>query len=82
MFPRGLTLAIEGTNQVRSGNKDFAAPTREYTVKAIELIEADKRPVKYRRSALAGIQNQMAAAALSNAGLSRLYVPAIKKKPA
>ena len=39
-----LTLAIEGSNQVRLGNKDFAAPTREYAVKTIELIEADKRP--------------------------------------
>ncbi|CAN5693519.1 hypothetical protein BH20ACI4_BH20ACI4_25860 [soil metagenome] len=39
-----LTLSIEGTNQVRSGNKDFAAPTQEHTAKAIELIEADKRP--------------------------------------
>ena len=39
-----LTLSIEGTNQVRTGNKNFAAPTREHTAKAIELIEADKRP--------------------------------------
>ena len=39
-----LTLAIEGANQVRMGNKDFAATAREYAVKTIELLEADKRP--------------------------------------
>ncbi|MGI9055608.1 MAG: hypothetical protein ACR2F2_07375 [Pyrinomonadaceae bacterium] len=39
-----LTLALEGSNQVRMGNKDFAAPTSEYADKTIELMEADKRP--------------------------------------
>ncbi len=39
-----LTLAIEGGNQVRLGNKEFAALTGEYAAKTIELIEADKRP--------------------------------------
>jgi tetratricopeptide (TPR) repeat protein len=39
-----LTLAIEGSNQVRMGNKQFAAPAREYAAAAAELIEADKRP--------------------------------------
>lgn len=39
-----LTLAIEGSNQVRLGNKDFAAPTRDFAATAVELIEADKRP--------------------------------------
>lgn len=39
-----LTLSIEGTNQIRTGSKEFAAPTQEYTAEAIELIEADKRP--------------------------------------
>lgn len=39
-----LTLALEGSNQIRMGNKDFAAPTREYADKTIELMEAEKRP--------------------------------------
>ena len=39
-----LTLVIEGSNQVRTNNKDFIAASREHAVKAIELIEADKRP--------------------------------------
>ncbi len=39
-----LTLVIEGSNAARTGNGEFVAPTREYAVKAIELIEADKRP--------------------------------------
>ena len=41
-----LTLAIEGSNQMRMGNKDFSAPSREYAVKTIELLEADKRPAE------------------------------------
>ena len=39
-----LVLAVEGSNQVRLGNKDFAAPAREYAATVIELVEADKRP--------------------------------------
>lgn len=39
-----LRLTIEGSNQIRTGSKDYGAQTKEYGVKAIELIEADKRP--------------------------------------
>lgn len=39
-----LTLAIEGANQLQLGKNEFVAPTREYAAKAVELIEADRRP--------------------------------------
>lgn len=39
-----LRLTIEGSNHLRTGGKDYAAQTKEYGVKAIELLEADKRP--------------------------------------
>lgn len=39
-----LQLAVEGSNLLRGGNKEFVAPARGYAVKAVELIEADKRP--------------------------------------
>lgn len=39
-----LTLAVEGSNLVRTGTGTFAAASREYAARAIELIEADKRP--------------------------------------
>jgi tetratricopeptide (TPR) repeat protein len=39
-----LQLAVEGTNLTRTGTKDFASVSRDYAVKAIELIEANKRP--------------------------------------
>lgn len=37
-------LAIDGSNLLRSGTKDYAAQSRDYAVKAIELIEANKKP--------------------------------------
>jgi len=39
-----VRLAIEGSNQLRSGNKDFAAQSRDFSAQAIELIEANKKP--------------------------------------
>ena len=39
-----LRLALEGANQVRMEKTEFTAPARESAAKAIELIEADKRP--------------------------------------
>ena len=45
-----LTLAVEGSNQVRSGNKTFAVASRDYAAKAIELIEADKRPADIKQA--------------------------------
>lgn len=39
-----LRLTIEGSNQLRSGNKEYAAQTRDYGTKAIEIIEAGKQP--------------------------------------
>lgn len=39
-----LRLTIEGSNQLRAGNKDYAAQTREIGAQTIALIEADKRP--------------------------------------
>jgi tetratricopeptide (TPR) repeat protein len=39
-----LQLAVEGSNLLRTGTKDYAAPARAYAVRAVELIEADKRP--------------------------------------
>ncbi len=40
-----LQLATEGANLVRSGTKDYAPVSRSYAVQAIELIEANKKPV-------------------------------------
>lgn len=39
-----LRLALDGANQLRAGNKEYAAQTREYAAKAIEIIEAGKKP--------------------------------------
>jgi tetratricopeptide (TPR) repeat protein len=39
-----LRLAVEGSNQLRMGTKDYAAAARDAAAKAIELVEADKRP--------------------------------------
>lgn len=39
-----LILASAGVNLVRSGDAKYAAPSREYAVKAVELIEANKKP--------------------------------------
>ena len=38
-----LQLAIEGSNQLRSGNKSFISQTLSFSNKAIELIEANKK---------------------------------------
>jgi hypothetical protein len=39
-----LRLAVQGSNQLRGGNKDYAASSRDYAEQAIELIEAGKKP--------------------------------------
>jgi hypothetical protein len=39
-----LKLAIDGANLLRTGTKDFAAPSRDYASQAIALIEAGKKP--------------------------------------
>jgi tetratricopeptide (TPR) repeat protein len=39
-----LLLAVEGANLARAGEGKFAAPSRDYAVKAAELIEAGKKP--------------------------------------
>lgn len=39
-----LQLAVEGSNLLRGGTKDFVPASREYATKAIELIEANKKP--------------------------------------
>ncbi len=39
-----VKLAIEGSNLLRTGTKDYAAQSREYGAQAIALIEADKKP--------------------------------------
>ena len=39
-----LQLAVEGANLVRSGNKEYMPQSRTYGIRAIELIETDKRP--------------------------------------
>lgn len=39
-----LILSTEGTNLARTGNAKFAPQSREYALKAIELIEANKKP--------------------------------------
>lgn len=39
-----LQLAIEGANLARTGNKEFAQQSRDHAQKAIELIEANKKP--------------------------------------
>jgi len=37
-------LAIDGSNLLRSGTKDYALQSRDYALKSIELIEANKKP--------------------------------------
>ncbi|HVE58500.1 MAG TPA: hypothetical protein VNB22_16830, partial [Pyrinomonadaceae bacterium] len=39
-----LKLAVDGANLLRTGTKDFAAPSREYAAQSIALIEANKKP--------------------------------------
>jgi tetratricopeptide (TPR) repeat protein len=42
-----LRLAVEGSNQLRMGTKDYAAAARNAAAKAVELVEADKRPENF-----------------------------------
>lgn len=37
-------LAIEGSNLLRAGAKDFSGQSHDYSMQAIELIEANKKP--------------------------------------
>ncbi len=37
-------LALKGSNAVRQGNAQFAEPSKQYATKAIEIVEADKKP--------------------------------------
>ena len=39
-----LKLAIEGSNLLRTGTKDYAAQSRSYAAEAVALIEANKKP--------------------------------------
>lgn len=39
-----LHLAIEGSNLIRTGTKDYAPASRDYAAQTIELIEANKKP--------------------------------------
>lgn len=41
-----LQMAIEGSNLLRAGNKEFAPASRTFAVQAIELIEAGKKPAE------------------------------------
>lgn len=39
-----LQLAVEGSNQLRTGNNKYVAQTKGYSTQAIVLIEANKKP--------------------------------------
>jgi hypothetical protein len=39
-----IQLALKGSNAVRQGNAQYAEPSKQYGTKAIEMIEADKKP--------------------------------------
>lgn len=39
-----LHLAMEGSNLIRTGTKDYAKTSREYAARTVELIEANKKP--------------------------------------
>ena len=39
-----LQLAMEGSNLVRTGTKDYAKVSRDYAAQTVELIEANKKP--------------------------------------
>lgn len=39
-----LKLALDGSNLLRTGNKDFAVQSRDYASQTIALIEANKKP--------------------------------------
>lgn len=39
-----LHLAIEGSNLIRTGTKDYAKASRDYAAQSVELIEANKKP--------------------------------------
>jgi len=41
-----LFLTIEGTNQVRAGNTKYAAQTKDFAVKAVEIIESGQKPAE------------------------------------
>ncbi|MBL8205050.1 MAG: hypothetical protein JNM09_12530 [Blastocatellia bacterium] len=37
-------LALKGSNAVRQGNAQYSEPSKQYALKAIEMIETDKKP--------------------------------------
>ncbi len=39
-----IQLALKGSNAVRQGNAAYVEPSKQYGTKAIEMIEADKKP--------------------------------------
>lgn len=40
-------LALVGIDQARTGNAQFVEPSRQYGIKAVELIEANKKPADF-----------------------------------
>lgn len=41
-----LLLAVEGSNLARTGNRKYAAQSRDFAVKGIEVIESGKKPAE------------------------------------
>lgn len=41
-----LFLTVEGSNQVRSGNNKYAAQTKDFAAKAIQIIESGTKPAE------------------------------------
>jgi hypothetical protein len=65
-----LTLmVIEGTNLARTGNAKFAGQSAEYANKAIELIEAEKKPANYDEAKWTGYKTNNLPALYQSAGV-------------
>jgi hypothetical protein len=66
-------LAVEGSNLLRSGTKDFAAKSRSYAEQAIALIEANKKPANIDDAAWKEYQTKRLPELYQTVGVTDFY---------
>lgn len=71
--PLRVKLAIEGSNLLRGGKKDFAAQSRDYAAQAIALIEANKKPASMTDADWKDYQTKQLAQLYQTLGVYEFY---------